>query len=104
MSTVTFLASGASMFEFSRQIEDSKAFLETHELEFARLCRQTGIKEVGLDFGIAWRDVIVQCDYLPPDLIRIAGALGIGIEISHYPVDGNVDSSDEERTPDPETY
>lgn len=49
-----------------------------------------------LDFGVAWRNVIAQSDYLPPTLIIIAGELGIGIEISHYPVEEIDEPSDPE--------
>ena len=44
-----------------------------------------GVEDMRLDFGIERRDVAVQCDYLPPDLIRVAALLGLGIELSQYP-------------------
>ena len=50
-----------------------------------RLCTFPGVETVALDFGIERRDVAVQCDRLPEELIRLAGTLGLGIELSHYP-------------------
>jgi hypothetical protein len=40
-----------------------------------------GVDGVGLDFGIVWRqDTVTQTDSLPPELIRFAGELGLGVE------------------------
>ena len=36
------------------------------------------------DFGVERRDVAIQCDYLTPELVRLAGLLGLGIEVSLY--------------------
>jgi hypothetical protein len=47
-----------------------------------------------LDFAIERRDVAVQCDYFPPDLVRIAGELGIGLMPSLYPAAGDTDDED----------
>ena len=38
-----------------------------------------------LDFGIERRDVAVQSDNLSSDLVRLAGSLGLAIELSQYP-------------------
>lgn len=42
-----------------------------------------------LDFGYYLRldgqRVLVQCDFLPSELLKLAGELGIGIELSLYP-------------------
>src|SRR5262249_11746038 len=45
------------------------------------------LKERG-DLGMERRDLAVQCDYLPPDLVRLAGSLGLGIETSQDPASG----------------
>ena len=55
--------------------------------ELARLRQEPGVEGMTLDFGIEWRDVAAQFDHLPPTLVRLAGALGLGLEISHYPVE-----------------
>jgi hypothetical protein len=90
-SGINLLASDADFCDFTGQIEEATGFLETHKSELARLRQQPGIEGMMLDFGIEWRDVIAQFDYLPPPLIRVAGELGLGIEISHYPVGDDAD-------------
>ena len=40
-----------------------------------------------LDFGISQRDVAAQFDYFQPELVRIAGKLGLGLELSQYSID-----------------
>ncbi|WP_406699433.1 hypothetical protein V5E97_11235 [Singulisphaera sp. Ch08] len=84
-SGITFIASNADFHDFCGQIEEATSFLEINWNELSRLRDFPGIESVTLDFGIAQRDVMVQCDFLPPSLIRLAGELGLGIEITQYP-------------------
>lgn len=70
------------------QIEDAHAFLREHQEALRNLTARHKITDIRLDFPYSCRlgeRVIVQCDYLPPEFIRLAGELGIGIELSHYP-------------------
>jgi hypothetical protein len=78
------------------QTAEVTMFLREHELELSRLSRYPGVTDIRLDFGYE-RDpeAAVQCDYLPPDLVALAGSLGIGIELSLYPRD---DGQDEDST------
>ena len=85
ISGVQFVASNAEMEEFDRQIDEATAFLRTHREEIRRLAAAPGVEDATLDFGICWQDVVFQFDYLPPSLVRLAGELGLGLEISHYP-------------------
>ncbi len=84
-SGVHVSASNADFEEFLRQVEEATAFLRAEFEQIRRLCQFPGVEDVTLDFGIVRRDVAVQCDYLPPELVRVAGALGLGIEMSQYP-------------------
>jgi hypothetical protein len=84
-SGVHVSASDADFSEFRRQVEESVAFLRDNAAEIRRLCEFVGVEGVTLDFGIARRDVSIQCDHLPAELIRLAGSLGLEIELSHYP-------------------
>jgi hypothetical protein len=84
-SGVHIVSSEADFTEFARQVEESITFLQCNEDEIRRLCGFPGVEGVTLDFGIDRRDVWVQCDLLPAKLIRLAGSLGLDIEISHYP-------------------
>jgi hypothetical protein len=85
-SGINVVASEADFGEFPRQVEEATAFLLAHREELARLRDFPGVEAMTLDFGIARRDVVVQCDYLPPDLLRVVGELGMGIELSQYPI------------------
>lgn len=80
-------ASDADFGEFPRQVEDTIRFLRANGEQIRRLCEYPGVEDVTLDFGIERRDVAVQCDHLPAELIRLAGSLGLAIELSQYPVE-----------------
>jgi hypothetical protein len=67
-------------------VTDAVAFLSEHDAEVRRLVSFPGVTSVVLDFGLAWRDVAAQSDQFPADLVRLAGACGIALELSHYPV------------------
>lgn len=85
-SGVNVSASDADFNHFPQQVEDVIEFLRLNSEQIRRLCKFPGVEEVGLDFGIAWRDTAMQSDCLPPELLRLVGALGLDIEISHYPI------------------
>jgi len=55
------------------------------------------IEDIRLDFPselrIGKKDVVCQFDYFPPALLKAAGSLGIGVELSTYPC-----SEDDERS------
>jgi hypothetical protein len=38
-----------------------------------------------LDFAVESSDAAIDSKYLPPELLRRAGELGLGIELSFYP-------------------
>jgi hypothetical protein len=92
---MNIVCSDAGFEDFQRQIDETILFLRRYRDDLAKLSRSLAVEILTLDFGIQARDVIVQCDYLPPELIRVAGELGIGIELSHYPV-GQADGCDTE--------
>jgi hypothetical protein len=70
----------------SGQCEKVISFLREFEGELIRLAHFHGVTDRRLDFGYYRRDVVVQFDYLPPRLLALAGSLGIGIELSLYPI------------------
>jgi hypothetical protein len=84
-SGIHVCTSDADFDEFPRQVEESTVFLRAEFEQIQRLCEFPGVEGASLDFGIARRDVAVQCDYLTPALVQVAGSLGLGIEISQYP-------------------
>jgi hypothetical protein len=84
-SGLHMLVSDAGFKEFAQQTVDATVFLQANSEQIRRLCAFPGVEDVTLDFGIARREAALQCDYLPPELVRIAGSLGLGIELSQYP-------------------
>lgn len=86
-SSIHVVASDADFDQFPRQVEESIAFLTASESEVRRLCTFPGVEDITLDFGLARREVAVQCDRLPLELIQLAGSLGFDIELSQYPAD-----------------
>jgi hypothetical protein len=84
-SGVHVLASDADFAEFQRQVAEATAFLRSEAEQVRRLCEWPGVEVVALDFGVEQRDVAVQAILLPPELVRLAGSLGLGIELSRYP-------------------
>ena len=82
-SGVHVSVSDAGFDDFGQQVADAIAFLRVETKQILRLRECPGVEGVTLDFGIERRDAAVQCDYLPPELVRLAGSLGLGIELSH---------------------
>lgn len=84
----SFDLSTADFDRFDTQKKDALNFLELH-FEKLKLLPEFGLQidEVPIiDFGIFTRmfDVAVQSDYLEPKLLKLAGELNFGIEISQY--------------------
>ncbi len=74
--------------DFAGQIEDAHKFLREYEESIRELRDTHDVDELRFDFPYSCRldaQIVVQCDYLPPELLRLAGELGVGIEMSLYP-------------------
>ena len=69
----------------SGQSEDAIKFLRKHQSEISRLAEFPGADDRRLDFGYNNRNAFVQCDYLSPELLALAGNLRVGIELSLCP-------------------
>jgi hypothetical protein len=87
-SGLNVVVSEAGFHEFAEQITDAIAFLSESAREVRRLVEFPGVTGVVLDFGIACRDVVAKSDQFPAKLVQLAGAFGIALELSHYPVSG----------------
>ena len=76
---------------------DALAFLTEHHADLTRLRDDPSVSDMRIDFGYYLRidgeRVMVQCDYLGPELLRLAGELGIGFELSLYPTPGEPDAA-----------
>jgi len=70
--------------ELKQQIPDAIHFLKENHAELQRVNEASSKISMTLDFGHCARDVGAQFDYLPPELLLLAGSLNNGIEISLY--------------------
>ncbi|CAM3184801.1 hypothetical protein [Flavobacterium frigoris] len=91
----SFELSNADFDNFDLQKKDALEFLEKN-LEKLKLLFKFGLENSEIpiiDFGIFTRmyDYQIQSDYLEPKLLKLAGELNFGIEISQY-----IKSEDEE--------
>jgi len=83
-SGFTVVVSEASGDDLAQQIQDAIEFLRMHKEEVARLMRSEGLDYVQLDFGVNRKNGFLQSSYLPPEILSLAGALGVGVDISIY--------------------
>jgi hypothetical protein len=86
-SGMAFVVSKADFDQLKKQIKDSTRFLSRNKLELKKIIRNKDIEYAVLDFGSKLRigkDVAIQSDYFPFELLKLAGDLKIGIEISLY--------------------
>lgn len=83
--------SDSSWDKLSGQVGDAIAFLQRHQRTLARLREIPEVEDARLDFPIDLRidrkNVAAQFDYFPPELVSLAGELGLGLELSIYPPD-----------------
>jgi hypothetical protein len=83
---ISFDVSKCDWDDLAGQICDAIAFLGQHGAELRRLLASHNVSLAFLDFPIWSRldEVANQSDYLPVDLLRLCGEIGIGITISTY--------------------
>jgi hypothetical protein len=91
-SGIHVLVSHADFQEFRGQVGEATAFLRANAEQIRRLVKFPGIEGVTLDFGIARRDVFMQYDHFPAELVQLAGSLDLAIEPSQYPIEEDGDS------------
>ena len=75
----------------SSQVLDAIAFLRKHRRALAKLRSNPKVEDARLDFPLDLRidrkNVYAQFNYFPAELVSLAGALGLGLELSLYPPD-----------------
>jgi len=79
-----FSVSQCDFDDFPGQLRDALAFLSANAEDVALLmgpAEATGV----LDFAVEFRDEGFQFRTFPPTLVRQAGAVGLGLELSLYP-------------------
>lgn len=67
------------------QITDAMAFLRSNLAELQRLAVFPGVDGVLIDFAVEAKDTFTQSYIFPAELLKLAGDLGISIEVSLYP-------------------
>jgi hypothetical protein len=73
-----------------RQVEDAIEFLCKYEKELLNLVAEYKVDDIRLDFPLDSRlregddGIVAQFEYLPPELLKLAENIGIGIELSYY--------------------
>lgn len=91
VSGFTVVVSSSSPSNLDEQVSEAIAFLKEYQAALARLRSTAGVEDMRLDFPVDLRidreTVMAQFDYFPPELVSLAGALGLGLEISIYPPD-----------------
>jgi hypothetical protein len=84
-SGINIQASGASFRDFNRQVKESIVFLKKNKNEIMKLAAFPGLGHyLELDFSVSTRDVYIQSDNFPPELIKVAGELGLSITLTRY--------------------
>jgi hypothetical protein len=83
--TVNIGVSYASFDNLDGQIKDAIKFLKANKSELRRNINSKKINgEWALDFAIKRRDVAVQCEWFPQELLLLLGSLGITLQVSYY--------------------
>ncbi|MDJ0865674.1 MAG: hypothetical protein QNK03_06175 [Myxococcota bacterium] len=81
--------SEAQWSDLPGQVADAERFLSANRDEVERLAGAPGVTDLVLDFPIELRidgeGVAAQFDRFPASLVRLAGALGLALELSTYP-------------------
>jgi hypothetical protein len=74
--------------DLAQEVAEAIQFLSRYEADLRRLGSVANVESISLDFGydvrIDGEQCVVQCDLLPPELLRLCGSLGIGITLSLY--------------------
>jgi hypothetical protein len=69
------------------QIPSAIQFLRDQQQELRRLTEFPGVTDVRIVFTYCPGNVATRDEYFPPELVRLAGSLSIGIGLSIYPGD-----------------
>lgn len=87
-SAFHFDVSHADFSALDKQIKDAINFLKKNKKYLKVIKRNRTVDSALLDFAITSRmkskGTFVQCDFFPAELLKLAGELNIGIELSQY--------------------
>jgi hypothetical protein len=90
-SFIATSTSNAGFDNLPKQITDTIRYLKRNREKLRHISTTKGVQYATLDFGIDLRidrkKVLTQSEYFPSALVKLAGELGLGIEVSIYPTD-----------------
>lgn len=87
-SELSFTASHAPFDNFNQQVEEVIEYLSKYYYQLKLLTETKGIEYATLDFGVNYRYKFVQSHYFKPELVKLAGELGLSFEFSLYTSSG----------------
>ncbi len=91
-SGVRVVASGAEFTELPKQIEDTIVFLREHHGAIGKLTSYPGVEGAVLDFGVDIYPPGWASFTFPPELLSLAGSVGVSLCLSVYPTEGQTDA------------
>lgn len=83
-----FSVSECEFDDFAGQLRDALAFIIANASDITLLMHSAEAAGV-LDFAVEIRDDGFQFRAFPPSLVRLAGGLGLGLELSLYPAESS---------------
>jgi hypothetical protein len=90
-SSISIEISKAGFDNLKKQIAETIRYLKRHKNKLSHVSATKGIDYAVLDFGVDLRidrkKVLTQSETFPRELLKLAGDIGIDIELSIYPVD-----------------
>ena len=90
-SRIAIQTSDADFDELDRQIKETIHYLKRKKDKLSHIKQVKEIDLALLDFGINLRidkkKVLLQSDRFPTELLRLAGEIGLDLELSIYPID-----------------
>jgi hypothetical protein len=91
-SGVNVTVSNADFGDFAGQTDDAIDFFRRHRTALRQLCSIDGVENLTLDFAVDRRDLFVQSERFPPELLEALASIGAWLEISIYPVGEGTDA------------
>lgn len=83
-SILSTKVSHAGFDDFNQQVKDAIEYLRVNYDKLKMIADTPGVDYANLDFGVDYKYNFVQSHYFPPELVKLAGELGISFEISLY--------------------
>lgn len=84
-SSVHVDVSSAGFDDLPGQVADAVTFLRANQSAVRAAVTFPGVEWAQLDFGVEHADVAIDSKYLKPELLALAGGMGLAIELSIYP-------------------